>query len=123
MAGYCTCGRRMHWPRDTRIGDEWECYRCGTTWTWSRDGTNPMTSARSRPPAPPSPVVVLPVVRETILELPPPQRNPFIPPGTRQLPASSRRQRPRPTTGCLPAFVAMVGIGAGGLWWLASQLV
>jgi hypothetical protein len=64
MAGYCTCGLRMHWPRDIRYGDEWECYRCGKVWTWSRNGTNPMASTRSRAPAPTPQVVVLPVVRE-----------------------------------------------------------
>ena len=122
MAGYCTCGRRMHWPQDTRYGDEWECYRCGTTWIWSRNGSNPMTSTRSRPPAPEPPAIVLPVGRETIRGLPP-QGNQFIPPDTPRLPAPSRRQRPQPTLGCLPAFVALVGVGAGGVWWLASRLV
>ena len=124
LSGRCTCGRPMHWPRGTRYGDTWECYRCGMIWTYCRDGELPLTTTRSRPPAPAPTVVVLPVLRERIRELPPPlQANPFLEPGARQLPAPSRHQRTQPTMGCLPAFVAMVGVGAGGVWWLVSQFV
>jgi hypothetical protein len=82
-----------------------------------------MTSTRSRAPAPTPRIVVLPVVRETIRELPPPRQIPFIPPGVPQLPAPPRYQQPQPMTGCLPAFLAMVGIGGCGIWWIVGQFV
>ena len=98
MAGYCSCGRRMHWPRGTRYGDTWTCYRCGTTWTWARNGENPMHAARSRPPAPP------PAFTPTSLQLPAPP--PF----------------PQQPKGCLPVLLAMIGIGGSVAWYLV-QLV
>jgi hypothetical protein len=64
---------------------------------------------------------VLPVVRETIRELPPPQRHPFLEPRARQLPAPP--SYPQPTMGCLPALIAIFGIGSGGVWWLVNQFV
>jgi hypothetical protein len=95
MAGRCTCGRRMHWPRRTRLGDTWECYRCGTLWTWSRDGTNPMHVTGSRPPA-----------TQTA-------------PAPRLLAPPAYRRQPQ---GCAPALAMLCCLG-GGVWWLVSQFV
>jgi hypothetical protein len=121
LSGRCYCGRRIHWPRDVRIGDTWDCYRCGATWRLVPPGQGiPNTRTRSRPPASPPKVIVLPVVRETIRELPQPQGNPFIPPG-RQLPGPSRPAQAY--AGCLPAFLAMIGVGGCGLCWLVSLFV
>jgi len=80
MAGYCTCGRRMHWPRHTRYGDTWECYRCGAVWTWMKDGWNPMTSTRSRP-VPPAGAVPAPAAVPTLPAVPPFRQTPPQPKG------------------------------------------
>lgn len=118
----CTCGRIAHFPKHARRGDQWECYRCGMIWTIAPAsmGGQPLVKRQSRPPDPAPQVIILPVVRELPV---PPQANPFLEPGARQLPLPSRRPQPQPTPGCLPALLAMVGIGAGGAWWLVSQLV
>jgi hypothetical protein len=83
-----------------------------------RNGTNPVQLTRSRAPAPQPKVVILPVLRETIRELPPPPT--YAPPSNRQLPAPP--PFPQRTMGCLPALLAMIGF-AGGVWWLVGQFV
>jgi hypothetical protein len=114
----CTCGRIAHFPKHAKRGHQWECYRCGTVWTIVPSGTGSqrLVEKRSRAPGPNPQVVVLPVLRETIRELPPlRQQDPFLP-DRHQLPAPSRR--PQATIGCLPAFLAMIGIGGGVVWSL-----
>jgi hypothetical protein len=87
----------MHWPKDTRLGDTWECWRCGEIWTWSRNGTNHMTETRSKapPPAVPAP---MPVPQQ-------PQLSPVAP---------FQQQPPRPV-GCFMLVVAIVTAGFGWL--------
>jgi hypothetical protein len=84
-----------------------------------RNGSNPMQLARSRAPAPQPKVVVLPVLRETIRELPSPPT--YSPPSIRQLPAPA--PYPQRAMGCLPALLAMIGVGGCGIWWLLGQFV
>jgi hypothetical protein len=80
-------------------------------------------TVKSKPPTPSPQIVILPVLRETIRELPPPRQIPYIPPGVPQLPAPPRYQQPQPMTGYLPAFLAMIGIGGCGIWWLVGQFM
>lgn len=28
--GRCSCGKKRHWHRNSKAGDLWKCYRCGT---------------------------------------------------------------------------------------------
>ena len=61
-SGKCTCGRRIHFPKDAAAGDAWKCYKCGKTWHYEKDEYTPHLfqqllgrqvpswQARSRPP-------------------------------------------------------------------------
>lgn len=37
--GICVCGRRRHWPKHAKVGDEWRCRRCGRTTVLVEPGT------------------------------------------------------------------------------------
>jgi hypothetical protein len=78
---YCHCGRPIHWPKGSLYGDKWRCYNCGQNWTLVPDGWRgkPTKLVKSRRQAPKPRVVVV--------QMAPPPQNPFLPPGTSQLPA------------------------------------
>jgi hypothetical protein len=38
LTHYCDCGRIIHWPKNRKIGDVWECRYCHTEWTLSNEG-------------------------------------------------------------------------------------
>ena len=52
LAGRCTCGRKIRFPKHATYGDQWTCWTCGTTWTMVEHGGRPLHSARSLPPPP-----------------------------------------------------------------------
>lgn len=47
--GICHCGRKRHWPKGSKVGDEWRCRNCGTVWTLSTSG-KPTQTVRSKKP-------------------------------------------------------------------------
>lgn len=49
LAGRCDCGRKMHFPKNATIGEQWKCYKCGKTWTLSNHG-KPLHSQNSKAP-------------------------------------------------------------------------
>jgi hypothetical protein len=49
LAGKCSCGRPIHFPRDAQLGYQWVCRRCGKTWVLSTQG-EPLTRKKSLPP-------------------------------------------------------------------------
>ncbi len=49
LSGYCTCGRRKHYPKNAALGSTWTCYRCGRNWVLSTRG-KPLFVHRSKPP-------------------------------------------------------------------------
>ena len=51
LAGRCTCGRRQHYPQNATLGTSWTCWKCGRTWTLSKQG-EPLFVHRSKPPSP-----------------------------------------------------------------------
>jgi hypothetical protein len=54
LQGYCRCGKPVHWPKNSTIGDKWRCYSCGFVITLVASGTpgaKPTTRVASDPHA------------------------------------------------------------------------
>ena len=51
LAGRCSCGRKQHYPTNAVLGTSWTCWKCGRTWTLSKQG-EPLFVHRSKPPSP-----------------------------------------------------------------------
>ena len=49
LAGRCTCGKKIHYPKGSELGTTWTCWRCGKVWTISTEG-DPLHNARSKAP-------------------------------------------------------------------------
>ncbi len=49
LAGRCTCGRRIRFPKTATYGDRWTCWKCGQTWTLATHG-NPLHPEPSKAP-------------------------------------------------------------------------
>lgn len=49
LAGRCSCGRPMHWPKSAKLGSTWNCWKCGKTWTLSNHG-EPLHTRKSKAP-------------------------------------------------------------------------
>lgn len=49
LSGRCTCGRKQHYPKGSKIGSTWKCWSCGKTWTISTEG-RPLRDTRSKIP-------------------------------------------------------------------------
>ena len=52
LSGHCTCGRRLHYPKNATMGSTWTCWKCGKTWTLSTHG-DPLRQRGSKPPRKP----------------------------------------------------------------------
>jgi hypothetical protein len=55
----CKCGKIVHWPARSKVGDTWRCRRCGTTRQLVAQGSpgadDTGVMASSKPPRPPKP--------------------------------------------------------------------
>ena len=49
LAGRCSCGRKVHFPKHATLGHPWTCYHCGKAWNLSTRG-KPLHRQRSRLP-------------------------------------------------------------------------
>lgn len=38
FVGRCSCGKKIHFPRNAKYGYEWECYKCGQVWVLDKHG-------------------------------------------------------------------------------------
>lgn len=38
LAFLCSCGRRLHWPRNAKLGAQLRCRTCGAWWTLAEEG-------------------------------------------------------------------------------------
>ncbi len=49
LAGRCTCGRKIRFPKGSTYGAEWTCWKCGKTYTLATQG-DPLHVEGSQPP-------------------------------------------------------------------------
>ena len=49
LAGYCRCGRKIHFPKNSPLGTKWTCWKCGQTYYLSNNG-EPLHSEQSKMP-------------------------------------------------------------------------
>lgn len=48
--GVCRCGKKRHWPKNSKVGDTWKCYSCGQTTTLVAEGGKKTRTVRSKKP-------------------------------------------------------------------------
>jgi hypothetical protein len=49
LSGHCSCGRRIHFPKQSSYGASWRCRECNRSWVIAHHG-RPLHTARSKAP-------------------------------------------------------------------------
>ena len=48
--GVCRCGKKRHWPKNSKVGDTWKCYNCGQVTELVAEGGKKTRTVRSKKP-------------------------------------------------------------------------